>query len=348
MHADATLEPKGADACSMTRVAMFALGLIVAACRGGSSGGNHDGGDYDGGGLLGPGGTGGASTDRFEELSHAICDYYRRCCLATGLSIEPLVDCEMALFEDGSDRNLLGRGNVQLVEPAYSQCLNDLRTTTCSLVVERPACIDVFQGTVPDGGECLDAFECARTAQQPAACVRDPGASDDELGICRTLSPAQAGEPCLLSVMVSSGVTYVTSDPDGASPLGYCSLDQGLFCDLSDHVCVQLHPLGAPCDDDTGCELELYCDGTCQTAKPQGSACTEHDECGLAAWCPEGTCRTFTLGDLGICDGDSTDFSAVVHGAAGPRRRCGPTALSIRRTSASRSQRPDRHRHCRA
>jgi hypothetical protein len=290
------------DSRSMACVAVVVLGLTLAACRGGG-GSRRDGGAYDGGAVLGPSGAGGASADKFETLVHAICDYYRRCCQASGRSIEPLVDCEMTLLEDPNEGAFVRRGNVQLVEPAYSQCLSEIGTASCGAIVERNACIEVFQGTVPAGGECLIAAECARNGQ-PVACVRGAEASDDDLGVCRPLSPARAGEPCLLSFQSSTGVVYPASDPgDDSSPLGYCNLDQGLFCDLSDQVCVQLLPLGAPCDDDD-CALDLHCDGTCKPAKPTGSACTEHDECGATAWCPEGTCRDFTIVDLDICDGD--------------------------------------------
>lgn len=269
--------------------------------------GCHDGGGdgYDGGPYLVPTGGGGGSmaTQRqLTDLIHASCEYYRRCCQESGLSLEPLADCEMRELET-SDADAIARNTIRFVEPAFSQCLNAIRSTGCTELETHLECLAAFQGSVASGGTCFQTAECTR-GNQPVTCVRAQDAADDEPGTCRTLRSAGAGEPCLFTIQAGPNTTLLVQEADLSSPLAYCDPAAGLTCDPVESVCTQVRTLGEPCAND--CERELYCDGTCKTPKPDGSPCVSNDfdECGPGAWCNEGVCRKFTVVDTEVCEGD--------------------------------------------
>lgn len=124
-------------------------------------------------------------------------------------------------------------------------------------------------GTVKDGDECFEAFECAT----PGSVCEPPEDPEDDgkvlitrVGTCK--EPAKEGGDC---------------SEDGSG--GLC--EEGTFCDFQTEKCVaiELSPNGATCFDDSECEsgfcndTDVAVDATCADLLADGAECFEDDDC---------------------------------------------------------------------
>jgi hypothetical protein len=278
--------------------------LFVMSC-GGSGGGDTDGGVATSGGGNAP------TQAQIDDFFGVTCDYYRRCCTEGGMSIEPLDDCESKTSQSTELGELLRRGALRWVEPAFSQCLTALRTAPCSVgygSMPIEACVTIFSGSVPNGGTCIDGLECARAGDLFSVCLRADGIPEDQPGVCRPLVRAQLGDGCVIAFNGPGSLSLSTPQSEATLSLGYCDLeDDGLFCDRTDATCHALLTEGAACGA-VPCRIDLYCDPadrTCKRRMPAGGPCTTEDECELTAFsCKNGTCQQPTIVDSEVCAGD--------------------------------------------
>jgi hypothetical protein len=277
--------------------------LVVMSCRG--SDGASDGGGATSGGGNAP------TQAQIDDFFGVTCDHYRRCCAEGGLSIESLADCEVKVSQSSELGELLRRGALHWVEPAFSQCLTALRDAPCTGgygAESNESCVALFTGSVPNGGACIDGLECARAGELFSVCLRADGIPEDQPGVCRPLVRARLGDVCITAFNGSGSFSLSTPQPEASLSLGYCNLeDDGLFCDRTDGTCHALLNEGAACGP-VPCRIDLYCDPAgriCKPRMPPGGPCTTEDECVLTAFsCKDGTCQQPTIVDSEVCSGD--------------------------------------------
>jgi hypothetical protein len=254
----------------------------------------------------GDGGAGASGGGDFRDFTALACQKARHCCAEAGLSTTPLDDCEVK-NEQSDFYKALERGTIVANEPAYSECLTEVRAylNVCELSSgpTTRACLSILRGTVTAGGACNDAVECARSGGDAVACLRAGDAGDDEPGVCRPMVRGRAGDVCVFSTNERSHhLTYSTPEPDPS--LVFCDAADGLYCAFPNGACTAFAAEGAPCTELEDCEPGLYCETTCKPTKALGSACTQTDECVLPNFCEAGVCTSFTYADTDICEGD--------------------------------------------
>lgn len=174
--------------------------------------------------------------------------------------IEKRCDRNIARFVDSLVNN-----RAQFQGPIFAACLEALiaPSDTCSFVGNEapwamPCEENPFVGSVADGGECFETFECQEGV---SFCAPD-----------RQCKPfAQVGQSCL------------------AVP---CA--EGLACTGPNSTCMARGGVGTMCFSDTQCQEELFCDTTlpipsCQPLRGIGERCTSGDAC-ESGECLPGTC----------------------------------------------------------
>jgi hypothetical protein len=303
-------------------VVASAVALTIGACadveknpatdggRGGAGQGTGGSGASSGGkGSSGSGGgPGGASglADFHRQFWAALCERQFRCTLPDDdeIAIKNLLGTErrcVSMVEQGELRSArfsdlvqkVSTGAIRFVPAAVASCLEEARSCSFAnrnnLSRSGPACRDVFEGTVPLGGACHRAEECAGDAHCsialacPGTCVaRQPAGGscdvaddcDDSRGYqaCRSdptlpnlvcvpiavAAAAKVGAPC--TAVLGDGTTFVPCETgswcdgdDLTSPsTGICRLPlaSGTPCDDADTLCVD----GDSCFDRASCK----------------------------------------------------------------------------------------------
>ena len=235
----------------------------------------------------------------FDAFAETYCRGVAPCCEATGVSHD-VATCRSLLTPFFFDLD-----GIKFDKKAAQQCLDELATTASSCPVgDEPAvCSRVLTGSVPPGGDCTYAFQCAPR----------PGKVDCSVtqGICREQVPAQHGQEC----STESGPQWTSC---------YTDDDENFYCDLDTTICRPKSGVGEPCGKWTGsCPVETACseDKLCLSRVPVGGDCSSA-RCVLEAYCdaanvcqpdrkPGEPCES---GDE--CPGDNCDFDAGVCGTA--------------------------------
>ncbi len=150
------------------------------------------------------------------------------------------------------------RGNATFNSAKAQTCLAKWRSTICELsfATPPPECDDVFVGSLPEGGACIDGSECADGRD----CQRDSG-------VCEGTCENNCGEfNCLNSE----------------------------FC--SQTGCVELGAIGADCQDFDECTTGLFCIASvCSTGNSTaaGGECQLNGECSGDQTCLNSECTAF-------------------------------------------------------
>ncbi len=228
------------------RVRWLAGALVAAGFSVGACGSTSDGG----------GGTGGISIDELPPLlAKGLCAAYERCLgpLAAGTFVaQDCVGQQTKAFEDGGLEELrraVESGKATYDETKAGACIDAIEKLSCANfdLDSLPECNAAVKGTVPDGGDCESANECAETASYckvEAACP----------GKCTPRSPA--GAEC-------------DSDESCAA---------GLECTGSGQTCARPALAGEACDGEgsPSCQIGLACVGADETGTP--GRCTDPDD----------------------------------------------------------------------
>lgn len=167
-------------------------------------------------------------------------------------------------------------------------------------------CLEVLEGTIPDGGPCSVDEECAGDAY----CGSPNG---DCPGTCRVR--AKENGQCLDARGCSPG--------DG-SAIARCTLNvpqPPMPATGVCHVFEMRHGalLGEPCGDvgseDVDCARGLYCDrsGHCATPVPAGGSCASGERCGPGVECDGSTCVALVVQTSvgGTCGTSTTSCNAL-------------------------------------
>ena len=242
-----------------------------------------------------------------DEVEQAWCETLVRCDIYPDLAA-----CLGAIDVVGDDlRAAFEAGHVIFDQGAAAECAAMLAGIECEELSGAPdlAACDVWDGTVPDGGECATGDEC-----QSGAC--DPGDCDPALSCCVGSCAAPAidegipvGGDCTVEACAADAYCDVEAVPATCRALvaldqpcaeGECEID--LYCRVTDAasgtgVCSGLPAEGEACDPDyPACaRADNWCDpadSVCRRLAAVGDACDEiADNCVAYAWCsPEGRC----------------------------------------------------------
>ncbi|WP_437284647.1 hypothetical protein [Sorangium sp. So ce406] len=156
-----------------------------------------------------------------------------------------------------------------------------------------PSCLDVWDGSVPEGGTCGSDWDCARDR-----CVRTTDASGQTTSACK--ARALAGEPCSSAFDCDEALRCDQPSPPDAG------------------TCAPRLAAGESCKGTLECQAELRCgdDGTCQAREQAGGPCASDQDCAAGATCDGATCAP--LGAAGApCSYDSDCASSACVDATG-------------------------------
>jgi len=179
-------------------------------------------------------------------------------------------------------------GKVTYDGKAAAACLRILSGASCTEVPDMQPCLDTFQGTIANGGACLEDQECVsgncNTGPCTAACCPGTcqarialgqrcdaeGAFCEEGAFCKTdpqtgastcVAPIALGQPCVRGV-------------DQCEAPGSCL--PGAV--LSKFTCIRLPRAGQPCPAGVCAAAADYCDRTTETCLPRiavGESCAK-------------------------------------------------------------------------
>lgn len=184
----------------------------------------------------------------------------------------------------------LARDTVTYDADAGGRCVRALRSSPASCDVtaaEFEACNDVFRGTIPIGGTCVEGPDCVGFPDA-ALCV-PAGASGDQQ-VCTAIYPAQQpirasqGEACAATCRPD---TPYTCNSFGPEPVNGCYTDDGLYCSQTTGTCAPLIPEGGACAlaERNGCAPGSFCDrGACIAVRAESESCIV-DACAPAFGC---------------------------------------------------------------
>lgn len=231
-----------------------------------------------------PGGGGGGGAIPIAELptafGSAVCDNLGPCCQKAGLSYDAskckaLYTGLLSQFEAS-----VNSGKTKYDANAAGTCLNAIKQSTqsCDLDTSSPACDQVFQGTVPEGGACDNESECNAPA----------GASTDcDNGVCVVELRGKVGDACKWTC-TEEGSSTSCSGGSGTDTGARCYTNDGLYCDSDSGQCqAQIAVGGTGCGfDDEACATGAYCQSDkCEAHKKVGEACTGFNQCVAGAYC---------------------------------------------------------------
>jgi len=224
-----------------------------------------------------------------EILNDYICSYLSTCCTTTEME-QVLVNAPLGLdvncndaqnsqWYQGCVANIalsVDSGNINLMDESMQSCEAGLNTivSRCPnftpFVMEYYAvlgtiCDNVVMGTVDNGDECYNSFDCVL------------GYCDELTTTCMTY--LARGDSCTYNSQCSVSDSCIQGECAPHSQGG--SVDSGGPCDPDDHgdcerdaycegtVCVDLKAAGEPC----GSEIE--CLGTCDRTIPDSPVCAD-------------------------------------------------------------------------
>jgi hypothetical protein len=206
---------------------------------------------------------------------------------------------------------------------------NRLRDDSCLPISldPRDPCALAFSanpGHQPVRGKCTSHLDCARPQGGIAICAAPdaPGG-----GQCQALIWGKEGQKACGSVSLPNG--FVSYGNVEQFPTSYvCVYFDGIYCDMTTHVCVNQHPDGQACQSDSEC-VSASCgsSNTCDLPGNAGGPCTEL--CVPGYYCKDSQCapllapgnpcfeaRSCTSGhcDNGMCSMGATEASVFCGG----------------------------------
>lgn len=204
---------------------------------------------------------------------------------------------ERQLFGDfGAAVATAKAGKAHYDGAAARACLDAIQNGACTDTTTPATCDQVFTGTVPDGGRCINDVACvpgsfcARPTSDTAPC---DGICTAGGTMCNRNSGCSGGKVCdtTMGTAMSSGscVTPVAAGAAREACGTNNSCASGLFCSSSG-VCTAPAHAGEPClgvRNGFACAEGLVClrsaDGTsstCAAVAAKGEACTSSAQCG--------------------------------------------------------------------
>jgi hypothetical protein len=261
-----------------TAISVAALGTLVWAGCGGSSGG------------------GAAGKDSFIAQ---YCAEFAPCCAKVGRPTDGAV-C----------RAFIGAFAPPNYDPAAAdQCLAEVHAaasapTFCDAPnsASAPSCNKVFgmnTGSAKPGDACTQDNDCAPSAEGKVRCA-SLFKNGTEIRKCQVQIAGKAGDsPC--AGTVDGNITYFSGSLNQTDilPRAYlCDVATGVYCDGTSGACVAIGKVGDPCNSSTGqyvCEKTAYCDSatkTCTMKKSVGDSCTSFpDPCSAGNYCDSATMK---------------------------------------------------------
>lgn len=236
------------------------------------------------------------------EYARAACSLASKCGtteFAAHILNEQITDCPSQLGQY-LQHNLVAQleariaaGRMTYDPEAARACADAIVASNCGGFETTDACRQVFQGLVPDGGECLSNEECGATSECSAA---------DGCAAGRCTHVPQQGEPCDLdcaddSYCDSESHVCMARLADGDSCTDELQCAPTSFC--TDGVCVGITrgAEGEPCAT-SACEGDLVCDengegvDVCRRPRTDGT-CTGLQDCPEDQLCQAGTCAPY-------------------------------------------------------
>ncbi len=300
------------------------IGVVIAACGGGSGGGP-------------------IPIDELpQQVIDALCGFEVRCGAVSSEAI-----CIAEFEQELNTADVVAGvhdGKITYDANLARQCLDAYNTMSCdataqSVRVQPQACKDAVKGTVADGGMCeadqVCISELCNAPSCQAACC--PGTCDPTPPLPAAIGQSCAGTTCVdgafcnnstCAALLAAGAScqsdsqcaYGTmcagatspvcaappklGDPcanDSGSTMARCS-DVGQFCDATNH-CVAKLDTGATCDPTMfgWCKGDLQCDAAtmkCDALPAISATCT--GSCAPGAFCDlgtTGTCKALEAND---------------------------------------------------
>ncbi len=304
--------------------ALVALGACsLAGCKGESStGGGGSGGSTSTAAPI-------ASADYPDAFAKAFCAI-GPCCQREGYAFTQTAcesGFEAAIAAEVS--NYLAVPGVEFDEDAAGACMQALRAAVIActdrvlLDAEQTVCVQVFRGTVPEGGSCTANAACAPIPGAGEVSCNDKGvcARGNVTGLDTTLH-AKLGEPCAGTCESNlNGSSCEGFGTKSGAPTGdpACYRDDGLYC-TDAFVCAALPKVGESCGAHSECSADTYCSGGVCVAAMASGPC-EFDECLHTSYCDTTTnmctprkangaaCKQDRECSSGNCDGVCHDWS---------------------------------------
>lgn len=232
-----------------------------------------------------------AKADFTSVLGAVFCEHAQRCCQAAHYALDEAA-CKRHIVEIWPE---IDDPNTVYYPAAAGDCARtqerELLTCFDRTLVIAEACRAVTTGTVPVGGECTAAYQCAKpTGRETMLCTA---------GRCEVWSRRQAkGEPCESSCFerydrAGFACTLLPSDaaaPDAASQT--CFTRDGVACGPAG-TCVTVPAVGEACWGPGTCAPNAFCGpaSVCVALSGPGGACTGlPDECVSGQRCVNAVC----------------------------------------------------------
>ena len=256
--------------------------------------------------------------DFISRVSKIICDNLAQCCPAAQLPFDSAsctVNAQRSLHNQYS---ALDFSRVRFESSVVERCLSGYASWLSSCVQSDSsaeallACNGLIVGTVPLGGACRDAGECAPPANGAAKCQAPTDSTSSE-GTCASYGGAfgaashgKQGDACDGSCAATRCDTVPSSSP---STIAVCFDSDGLFC-ADKRTCQPLLADGAACTV-FGCGTQSYCNAVrvCAPKQPNGASCSLDSDC-ASSYCPHpadpsssaaSVCAVKTLADSKTC-----------------------------------------------
>lgn len=261
-----------------TALQLFLMASLVACERSSESNSTQTGGGED---SL-------TEAEFVVAYQHQSCLNLSRCCGELGTTLDES-RCS-ALFANAG----VGSAAAAYNPVDGTQCIAEMEASTRCWLTLGAACGRVYSGTRAPGEMCTADTDCAAPPGGNATC-------DQLLGVCLAGVRGHLGDACQRSCRPNNfGEVECpwgpASSPNGSTAVN-CHAEEGLICGNQGR-CVALAGLGQPCENDTSCELSLFCrigagttGGICQSRGTLGSPCDQFNApCINSAYCQAGIC----------------------------------------------------------
>jgi hypothetical protein len=278
--------------------------------------------------------------DRFPDLyAQALCTSLQHCCSENNVTFDYnacakgwFAAANNVLHGPGSTGNYNAKAATQCIAEVNAAAGVSCQPVPGSISDARTTCQAIFAGTVPTGGPCTSAAQCADVPGMTVTCAVVPGDGGASTGgggqlplsdpsvslkgvtlgpldvpVCVALPPAMAGgTPC----------------QPGANDVCIAS---GGFCDPMMNACAPFNAVGGPCDPAVigSCQPGNFCSSmggmagmaACVAAGAVGSPCTDPAMCDATGFCdvggsntckpigkPGSACTSNNQCSIGVCD----------------------------------------------
>jgi hypothetical protein len=284
-------------------VIVVAMLLRGAAACSGDDNGDSSSPTPDVGSNTPPGAPGSTQVPRptrqaVEAFVDQYCTMAVSCCAALGYP-SPLDGCKQVLLGDGTPIT-----PTDLRFAPFAAAYNPEAGAACIAEVARSAdaggschpyetdptdpCWHIWEGRygeVEPGDVCAIDSDCAAAPGGRSMCLPMPGGSKR----CLWLFQGKLGDPCVGEF--DNPMSIFVMNAEGSAKAFLCPTSEGLHCVHA--VCIAGGAPGAPCDSDTTCSSDSYCDGAvCKSRAPLGGGCNGAS-CEATAFCgTDGVCES--------------------------------------------------------